>query len=82
MEERHGFRSVLANQPYDIELINPDNGWLEIDTEGRGTHFTGDDSSAFRRHQRRIPRMEGIRLWTRDRADTVYIKQEGFINPN
>ena len=25
--------------------------------------------------------MEGIRLWTHNRADTVYIKQEGFITP-
>lgn len=38
---------VLANQPYDIELINPDNGWLTLDTEGRGTHFTGDDYFKF-----------------------------------
>jgi len=25
--------------------------------------------------------MEGIRLWTHNRADTIYIKQEGFITP-
>ena len=30
---------VLSNQPYDIALINPDNGWLTLDNEGRGTHF-------------------------------------------
>ena len=73
---------VLSNQPYDIALINPDNGWLTLDTEGRGTHFTGDD--LFKVHistNDGFPRMEGIRLWTRDRADTVYIKQEGFISP-
>lgn len=73
---------VLSNQPYDIALINPDNGWLTLDTEGRGTHFTGDD--LFKVHistNDGFPRMEGIRLWTRDRADTVYIKQEGFIDP-
>lgn len=73
---------VLSNQPYDIALINPDNGWLTLDTEGRGTHFTGDD--LFKVHistNDGFPRMEGIRLWTHDRADTVYIKQEGFINP-
>ena len=65
---------VLANQPYDIELINPDNGWLTLDTEGRGTHFTGDDY--FKVHATTndgFPRMEGIRLWTHNRADTVYI---------
>lgn len=73
---------VLSNQPYDIALINPDNGWLTLDTEGRGTHFTGDD--LFKVHistNDGFPRMEGIRLWTHDRADTVYIKQEGFISP-
>lgn len=73
---------VLSNQPYDIALINPDNGWLTLDTEGRGTHFMGDD--LFKVHistNDGFPRMEGIRLWTHDRADTVYIKQEGFINP-
>lgn len=73
---------VLSNQPYDIALINPDNGWLELDTDGRGTHFTGDDQ--FRIHvgvNDGFPRMEGIRLWTHDRADTVYVKQEGFITP-
>ena len=73
---------VLSNQPYDIALIDPDNGWLELDTDGRGTHFTGDDQ--FKVHftaNDGFPRMEGIRLWTRDRADTVYIKQEGFISP-
>lgn len=73
---------VLSNQPYDIALINPDNDWLTLDTEGRGTHFTGDD--LFKVHistNDGFPRMEGIRLWTHDRADTVYIKQEGFISP-
>ena len=73
---------VLANQPYDIELINPDNGWLTLDTEGRGTHFTGDDYFKFQATTNDgFPRMEGIRLWTHNRADTVYIKQEGFITP-
>ena len=77
-----GSVSVLSNQPYDIALIDPDNGWLEIDTEGRGTHFTGDDKFGIRFDTNDgFPRMEGIRLWTRDRADTVYIKQEGFTNP-
>ena len=73
---------VLANQPYDIELINPDNGWLTLDTEGRGTHFTGDDYFKFQATTNDgFPRMEGIRLWTHNRADTIYIKQEGFITP-
>ena len=73
---------VLANQPYDIELINPDNGWLTLDTEGRGTHFTGDDYFKFQATTNDgFPRMAGIRLWTHNRADTVYIKQEGFITP-
>ena len=73
---------VLSNQPYDIALINPDNGWLEIDTEGRGTHFTGDDKfKVIATTNDGFPRMEGIRLWTHNRADTVYIKQEGFMNP-
>lgn len=73
---------VLSNQPYDIALINPDNGWLEIDTEGRGTHFTGDDKfKVIAATNDGFPRMEGIRLWTHNRADTVYIKQEGFMNP-
>ena len=54
---------VLANQPYDIELINPDNGWLTLDTEGRGTHFTGDDYFKFQATTNDgFPRMEGIRL--------------------
>ena len=77
-----GIIPVLSNQPYDIALINPDNGWLTLDTEGRGTHFTGDDKFKVNATTNDgFPRMEGIRLWTHDRADTVYIKQEGFINP-
>ena len=62
-----GSVSVLSNQPYDIALIDPDNGWLEIDTEGRGTHFTGDDKFGIRFDTNDgFPRMEGIRLWTRE----------------
>ncbi len=73
---------VLANQPYDIALLDPENGWLEIDTEGRGTHFTGDDKFqvTFKANDG-FPRMEGLRIWTDSRADTVYFKQKGFIEP-
>ena len=74
---------VLANQPYDIELINPDNGWLTLDTEGRGTHFTGDDYFKFQATTNDgFPRMEGIRLWTHNRAGyRIHQTGVGFITP-
>ena len=73
---------VLTNHTFDISLIDPDNGWLRILDSEAGTRFTGD--SRFRvayDTNDGFPRMEGILVRAGERADTVYVKQEGYKTP-
>lgn len=73
---------VLTNHTVDVSLINPDNGWLRISGEATALHFSGD--SRFRVEYDTndgFPRMEGVLVRAEDRADTVYIKQEGYKVP-